>query len=363
MRYACLRSVLLCAALLPIAAFAAPTTIADGTPIVLALPKAITSGGPKVGDKLPLVVRDTVYDDAGQILIQNGAAASGTITASSKAQRLLRSGALDFTVDYVTAVDGRKIVVRGMQRKSGKKVGIGARFAISLLVRPLLLIKGKNVTCPAGMQFPVYVDGAQRLVGASAADAPLPLRVSDFTSLCAEDDTAEYTFTLTNPNQHRGLLNAAVVATVLDSTGAAIGSNASFSPTDPAQVICALRPGETRTFVKRIKFDGGYARTDLDVAQPWTPWDETKNPEAEVPVLYSEWKGQRTISGMLRNDQPGPVKNVEVVVVVRAAGAVAAFGVARVEEVKPGTNKEFEVQIVGTAAAGAPYTIMASGRK
>ncbi|MCE5217580.1 hypothetical protein LLH03_11200, partial [bacterium] len=69
---------LLLTALVPLAGQAAPSVIADGTPIVVMLPGAMTSGGPKVGATVPLIVRDTIYDADGQTLVQNGAEAQAT---------------------------------------------------------------------------------------------------------------------------------------------------------------------------------------------------------------------------------------------------------------------------------------------
>lgn len=350
------------AAFLPLAGLAAPSVIADGTPIVVMLPKAMTSGGPKVGSTVPLIVRDTVYDADGQILVQSGAEAQATITASKEAKRLLRPGSLDFVVDYATAVDGSKVIVRGMHRKAGKKVGIAARIGISLLFRPLMLRKGKDVSYPAGMQFAVYVDGDQKVAGISTPGSPRPVVVSSSLALCADADTVLYTFSLTNPNHQHGLLKAAVIATVQNAEGDPIGSNTGPNPRDPQQLVAALGPGQTRTYVKQVSFSGGYAKTDVYVAQPWEVWDEAENPERELRVLYSEWKDDRTITGMIRNEQSTPLKSLEVVVTVRKEGAVSSFGVTRFESLAANANQRFEVRLTGPATPGSAYDLSAWGQ-
>jgi hypothetical protein len=360
MRSACFLSVAM--VVLPMAALAAPAIVADGTPIVLRLPQTLKSGGPKVGDKVPLVVRDTIFDASGRPLIRNGAVASATITASKGAKRLIRAGELDFVVDYVTAVDGTRLIVRGMQRKAGKKVGIAARVAISLVFRPLMLAKGKDVTYPAGMQFAVYADGAHRVAPGPDPRAPKPLLVRDFVTLCPSADTALYAFTLTNPNQTYGLLNAAVSADVYDANGKAIGSSASPDPTDPQQVVFALAPGETRTFVKRVKFGGGYSQTKLYIAQPWASWDPTVSAQREMRVLYAEWKDAHTVTGMVRNDNPAPLGKIQVVATVRTNGRITALGLLDWERLDAGVNKQCDVPLTGEAAQGAVFDLSACGQ-
>lgn len=350
------------AVILPVAALAAPATIADGTPVILLLPQTLRSGGPRVGDRVPLVVADTLYDAAGQVLVANGATAAATITASKGAKRLLRSGELDFVIDYVTAVDGSRLSVRGMQRKAGKKIGIAGRVAISFLLKPLMLLKGKDVTFPAGMQFPAYVDGDQQVAGVSRPGAPLPVIVKDTMSLLASADTALYTFTLTNPNQDQGLLNAALVTTVYNANGDAIGSNASLNPGDPQQVVYALHPGETRTYVKRVGFKGGYARTDVHVAQPWVKWDQAKDPQSDVRVLYSEWKDPHIITGMVRNEQPAALRNVQIVVTASTNGQITALGLANIDRLEAGSPQQFQMQITGPTVPGGAYQISAYGQ-
>lgn len=341
---------------------AAPAVLPDATTIVCSLPKALVSGGPKVGDQVPLLVRDTVYDAAGQTLVASGAAASGTVTASQGAKRLLRSGKLDFVPDYVTAVDGRRIVVRGMQQRGGPKVGIAARLGISLLFRPLLLLKGKDITFPSGMQFAVYVDGEQKVETSAVPEAPRHLTTTGFLALPADAGTALYALTVTNPNHQHGLLGAALITTVLDAAGKPIGTNSSPNPAHPQQVMYALRPDETRTLVKQVSFSGGYAKTVVHLAQPWQSWEEAANPEQRVPILYSEWKGDRTITGMVRNPNSTALQNLEIAVTVRRGGELAALGVVNLETLAAGSNYEFKVQLTGPAAVGTPYEIYAYGQ-
>ncbi|MCE5241479.1 hypothetical protein LLH23_23690 [bacterium] len=348
---------LLAVLLSPFAALSAPTTIADGTPIVLQLPTSLTSGVPKVGTPVPLIVRDTVHDASGQMLVGNGAVASATVTLSRGAKRLLQPGALDFIVKYVSAVDGTRLIVRGMQHKVGTTVRPAARMGIAFFLKPLMLAKGKNVTIPAGLQFPVYVDGDQKLEGASAPDAPLPLVTTDLVSLCAGSDNVTYSFTLTNPNSAHGLRGAAVTAAVLDASGAVIGTSASLDPGDPQQVICALQPGQTRTYVRRVGFQGTYGGTQVHIAQPWEKWTEPQAPPAGVRVLYSEWQGASAIKGMVRNEQQTALRNVQIMVTVRQKGAIGAMGLATLDRLDAATNRDFRVDLVGSTEPGGPYDI------
>lgn len=342
------------------ASLAAEVKIADGTPIILVMTQSITSGGPRVGDKLPLRVRDTVFGPQGEILVMNGAPASATITASKKSKFLGREGALDFKVDEVTAADGTRLLVRSLQRHSGESRKAGSRIA-SMLFLPFAAIKGTNVTIPAGFQFPTYVDGDYTVRAARAEGAPKPLILGTARNILESNDYLQSAVMLTNPNQDYCVVNGALLVTAYDAAQRAIGTTLSLNPAN-SQQLYSLRPGETRTFVKRLKLDGGFASAKIEEGQPWQKWDPATNRIVDVNLLFSEWASPSSIKGMLRNDTQNTIDGTEVTVTIRRGDDLAAFGVVRFDRIRPGATQPFTVNLIGLARAAEKYEITAVGQ-
>lgn len=129
----------------------------EGTVVRIRLNESLDSRISKIGDMVNLESAEDVMVD-GTVVIKRGAPAKGVISVVSPAGLLGKKGQLDFTIDYVSAVNGENIRLRFMSSSAGKS-RIGGAVAGALVLSPLfLLVKGKNITVEKDKEFTVYVD-------------------------------------------------------------------------------------------------------------------------------------------------------------------------------------------------------------
>jgi hypothetical protein len=150
-------SIPLASAQAPEAAADAGLTILEGTPVRVRIIERLDTGTrPQVGAMVNFEVADPIYVD-GQMVIRPGARATGTITHAKKAKWAGRKGELDFTIDYVQAVDGQNISLRSTAqgRKGGGNVGVMAA-TVALASVAGILIRGKNAVVEEGTEFTAY---------------------------------------------------------------------------------------------------------------------------------------------------------------------------------------------------------------
>lgn len=149
------------------------TRLTEGTVVRVRLLETLDSGSrPEVGDLVTLEVADAVTV-GGITLIRQGARATGTITESKKAKWGGRKGKLDFTIDYVEAVDGQNVRTRSSATRVQGKGNVGLMAAGAILVTPVaVLVRGKNAVIKKGTEFSIYVD-QDRDIAAGAAGAAL----------------------------------------------------------------------------------------------------------------------------------------------------------------------------------------------
>lgn len=133
-----------------------PIAIADGTEIKLRLPKPLTSATAKVDDRLEFeAVTDLVVD--GVLVAQKGATAVGTVTVAESKKSFGRQGKLDFSIDYLKAVNGQNIRLRTTK---GTKAGENSKSGMRSILMPIgSLMKGNDVEVAAGTEYSTYVDG------------------------------------------------------------------------------------------------------------------------------------------------------------------------------------------------------------
>ena len=131
----------------------------EGTTVrVRLLEKLDTGNKPQVGEQVAFEVADDV-EAKGQVLVRSGARATGTITESEKAKWGGRKGKLEFTVDYLQAIDGQNIRVRSTANRVKGKGNVGLMAAGAVLLSPVaVFIRGKNAVVDKGAEFGVYVD-------------------------------------------------------------------------------------------------------------------------------------------------------------------------------------------------------------
>lgn len=129
----------------------------EGTIVEVMTTEPISSKTAEVGTTIYLEVADDVEVN-GKIVIPAGSIVKGEITMASKAKMMGKAGQIDFTIDYVKAIDGTNVRVRSARTFSGKNKQ-GGVIAAAVLVSPVaLFIKGKDVTIEKGKKFKVYVD-------------------------------------------------------------------------------------------------------------------------------------------------------------------------------------------------------------
>jgi hypothetical protein len=135
--------------------------LAAGTPITVALDTTVKSNGTGEGDPVALHVVNPVYstDQPRTLFIAKDAPAMGHVIVSSKRGFAGRRGDLQFQIDYVLDVAGRRVFLTD-QCIGGTAVDRGAvSIATTIVVSPLgLLIQGGDKKFGAGSEFTVYVN-------------------------------------------------------------------------------------------------------------------------------------------------------------------------------------------------------------
>ena len=156
----------------------------DSTPVRLRLSRNISSADATVGGTVDFEVLEDVMI-GNTLIVARGDSAIATITRAQKKRRLGRGGKLDINIDYVRAVDGEKLALRGVKQASGgghTGAMTGAIVATSLVFWPaapfFLLVHGKDITIPKGTELTAYSDGEITLDFAAftpPASAPVPV--------------------------------------------------------------------------------------------------------------------------------------------------------------------------------------------
>lgn len=154
----------------------------EGTEIKLTLEKSLKSGAEKVGEEVPYEVARDVYTPfpAHILLIPSGTPAFGKVTRSSRRGMLGKGGKLEFTCDYVRALDGTHVALRSDKAIASGRSNAGANVAAALLLAPgYLLINGRDISVEKGKEMTAFVDQETLLsdphAALSAASASAPL--------------------------------------------------------------------------------------------------------------------------------------------------------------------------------------------
>jgi hypothetical protein len=157
------------------------TNLEEGTPVRLKLLQAISSKTSSAGEKITLaVIEDVTAKDGKSVLIKESAPATAFLTNVDE-KEASKGGKLSLEITSVKAVDGSKVLVRGVKTKSGHGGAGVATYVIGgvlLGVVGLGLValvggRGKNVQIPAGSIFTAYVDRDTSISPAQAADGSI----------------------------------------------------------------------------------------------------------------------------------------------------------------------------------------------
>lgn len=146
--------------------------IPDGTGVKLVLTDSLSSATNDVDDAVNFEVAEDVK--VGDVVVfPRGTTARGHVVEVEPKRRMGRAGKLNFSVDYVKALDGGNVRLRASSTRKGEEKS-GTVIVGTLLVSPLFLImRGKDVNIPKGTQFSAYVDGEREIaLGGPAPAAP-----------------------------------------------------------------------------------------------------------------------------------------------------------------------------------------------
>lgn len=146
--------------------------LVDGAPVRLQLIQTLSTSMAnkkakeavlKDGDTFSLAVMEDVKVQ-GFTVIRAGAEALGTIHSILPRRRLGRAGKLEFTVDWVEAVDKSRIAVRAErdmkgQNRYGSTTVLGVFFGVFGLLK-----RGKDVTIQGGQEVTAFIDGTPEVL-------------------------------------------------------------------------------------------------------------------------------------------------------------------------------------------------------
>jgi hypothetical protein len=131
-------------------------SLRDGTEITLRLLESVSSATARVDDRVAFeAVEDVLVDEV--IVIKKGARGSGRVTEAKPKKSFGRSGKLDFSIDYVKAVDGQNIPLRYTRAEKGDD-NYGKAGVVAILVGPFaFFVRGKDVEIKSGREFSIYI--------------------------------------------------------------------------------------------------------------------------------------------------------------------------------------------------------------
>lgn len=133
-------------------------TLQDGTAVNVETLERMKSGDNKVGESVPMRVKQDVMSEEGEILIKSGARAYGTITESEPHGMFGKAGKLNFQLNYVQGIDGSQIPLRATLENKGKGCSGVVIASFLLLSVASMFFNGDNVVIPPGTELTAYVD-------------------------------------------------------------------------------------------------------------------------------------------------------------------------------------------------------------
>jgi hypothetical protein len=138
--------------------------IQDGTIVRVIFTEEISSEKNHPGDAVPCEIAEDIKVD-NIVVIAKGTRATGQVSQAEKRGGWGKSGTLAFSIDYVKAVDGNNVRLRGSSAQGGKQASAGA--AVMGLSGGLK--KGKPIVMQKGSSMNVYVDGNQEVAVSAPA--------------------------------------------------------------------------------------------------------------------------------------------------------------------------------------------------
>ncbi len=134
-------------------------SVPDGTLITLYLMDDLSSKTNHPNDPVHFKVREDVRIN-GKVVIAWNAPGVGKVAIVGGRGLAGRAGSVNFTVDYIEAVDGSKIRVRGAPTvRGGSNTSVAAAAAVAYGPAALLVMRGAHAEIRKGTMLSVYADG------------------------------------------------------------------------------------------------------------------------------------------------------------------------------------------------------------
>lgn len=149
--------------------------IPDGTPIHLYLMDDLNSKKAKNGDPIRFRVREAVQVGGAEV-ISVGAPVIGHVGAVGRSSFAGHSGKLGLLIDYVVAVNGAKISLRGIATVKGGSNGAVTAAATVYWGPPALLMRGWEADIRKGTMLNAYVNGDQTVALGNSNSGQDPLQ-------------------------------------------------------------------------------------------------------------------------------------------------------------------------------------------
>lgn len=160
----------------PLSLPAAPSglVLSDGTPIRLRLRRHLLSKTAEEGQPIELQVAADVTVD-GQVVIGKGTRVVGKVDRARPGRGFGRRSSLGFSIDQLTAADGRQIPLRsdGESERGRSARGRVVAAALGAGVLGAWLEKGEDVLVRAGSEYSAFVDGDHEVGLSQAVGGPV----------------------------------------------------------------------------------------------------------------------------------------------------------------------------------------------
>jgi hypothetical protein len=268
-----MKTTLILATLMTAATTFAQVMIPDGTKVRVRLEQNLTSETAELGQTVDFAVTQEVRVND-NVVVANGARATGSIVSVQGRRSFGRGGKLDFTIDRVQLVDGQWLSVRYTpQKNSGKGNGVTtgvvtAGLAVVFLpAAPLAgLIKGHEATIIKGRTYDVFSDDSVMLKTAAPATVPAVTRVLPQAPAMTTDvpvhgapATPAATATLS--------VNANVAGADIEVDGMFVGSAPTTIQLAPGVHKLAVRDGDN-AWERDIQITSGTININANLAKP-----------------------------------------------------------------------------------------------
>jgi len=328
-------------------------------------------------------VLEAILGPNGEVLIEKGAPAYGTVLAARGAGAWGRKGKLSFNVETALAVDSTEVSTRVSQDKSGSTAAGG--FIGNALLFGVLggFVRGKNAKLAAGTELVAFVDrdtwvmprgaapatdtAAQLVATTEAAKSATPVIVAQPLIVTVEailPDTGVgdrvAVFTVRNPNEGLIVYRASLTVAARDASGAVVGMNEDWDAESPTGMIFCVGPNETRTFVKHFNAHAAFERVDPQVLSGFVPFEGPFNSGLTFGAVT---RFGQSVVGEVKNG--GEIQaDVEVSAVVRdESGKVINAGVTIVMRLGAGESRPFALELMTGAEGKMDLTVSPSRLK